>query len=158
MIFSTCLPLTANQNPLKAAFSPHLLVVGLKLFSALRQIRQALQKEQDQSPASLGGVTTYSSMPPPALPALQGFPSTEQKKDLLPITVPFLPLYVVFVPNTTPLPVTHPSVSRGLFSYLQRGSWFGNTDTFKKYSSSIQSALTLLLTQKTKAYPPKLMD
>lgn len=129
--------------------------MGLKLQSALRQIRQALQKKQDQSPASLGGITPYSSTPPPAL---QGFLSTEQKKDLLQMAVPFLLLYVAFALNTTPLPVTHPSASHGLFSYLQRGGRFGNTDTFKKYSPSIPSALTLLLTQKTKAYPTKLMD
>jgi len=77
------------------------LAAGLKLYSALRQTRQALQKEQDQSPAPLGGVTMHPSTPAPALPALQGFLSTEwKKKNLLQIAVSFLLLYTVLAPNT----------------------------------------------------------
>lgn len=53
MISSNCLPLRDNQNPLKTSFPHHLLVMGLTLYSVLRQIRQGLQKEQNQNFASL---------------------------------------------------------------------------------------------------------
>lgn len=123
------LDLTANQNPLKAAFSP---IFWSQIWSCILlrgKLGRRFRKSKTRA-LLLGGVTTHSSTPPPALPALQGFLSAEQNKHLLQMAAPALLLYIVFALNTTLLPMTHASASCGWFSYLHRGSQFGNTDTF----------------------------
>lgn len=127
MIFSNCLTLTDNQNPLKTTIPPIFWSWVWPCILCWDKLRGDFRKSSTRT-LLLWMCYNILTMQPPAL---AGSLSTEQKnKDLI--------------------PVTNPIVSLGSFSCLQKGSWFGYRDMFKNYSSGIQSALTLHFTQKTK--------
>ena len=147
MIFSTWLPLTANQNLLKAAFH---LIFWLRVWSCILlwgKLGRRFRRNKTRAPLLWAVLPcTHRRQPLPCLPCKGSSPPSGKKRIFFKSPYPFC-CCTLCLPQT-PLPVTHPSVSCRLFSYLQKVR-FGNRDTFKKYSWSIQPALTLLLSQKS---------